>query len=465
MSYRTKLTLSFLLVILLTILITLLIQRAVIEPKWTQFLTNFSLERRGPELASIVAQNIQRARRWYELRPLLEQLSMLYRVKVFLTDANGDLQVQSRYPEEIQPVQAEIDKALEGITSSSEISLSNGQKADVVTSPVYVNNKLVGTIQIVQERTNLGGVLSFPLTSSLLIGGGIAAFFSLFLVYLVSRQVTLPIKKMKQMALKFSQGDFTARVELSSRDELGELAQVLNDMARKLEETERIRKELLANISHELRTPLTTVQGYIEALMDGVLPEAKREESLKLVLEEVKKTESLVNSILELSRLEAGAIKMELCPFDLKNLIHWIKDKLDLPYQRKGVNLELQLPEEEIIVLGDPDRVGEVLEIFLDNSLRYTEKGGVVRVSCFKKGNEAIISVKDNGIGISPDELPRIFDRFYRSTKIPRGEKLGAGLGLAIAKEIIEAHGSKIQVESAPGEGSCFTFGLKLERG
>jgi len=464
MSYRTKLTLSFLAIILLTIILTLLIQRMVIEPQWTEFLAVYSLERRGPELASIVAQNLQRARSWIELRPLLDQLSSLYKVKIFLTDANGDLQVQSRFPEEMQPVQADIDKALQGEIASSEIVLSDGQKADVITSPVYIKNRLVGTLQIIQESASLNGVFAFPLTSPLLIGGVIAAFLSLFLVYFVSRQVTLPISEMKQMALRFSHGDFAARVRISSKDELGELAHVLNEMAQKLEETEKIRKELLANISHELRTPLATVQGYIEALMDGVLPEEKREESLKLILEEVKKTEGLVNSILELSRLEAGAIKMEFRPFDLKSLAKRIRDKLELPFQRKGVNLELQLEEGEMVVMGDADRIGEVLEIFLDNSLRYTERGGTVLLSCFKRGDEALVSVKDNGIGISPEELPRIFDRFYRSTKIPQGEKLGAGLGLAIAKEIIEAHGSKIQVESAPGKGSCFTFGLKLKK-
>lgn len=464
MSYRTKLTLSFLAIILLTVVLTLLIQRMVIEPQWTEFLANYSLERRGPELASIVAQNLQKARSWIELRPLLDQLSSLYQVKVFLTDANGDLQVQSRFPEELQPVQADIDRALQGEIASSEIVLPDGQKADVITSPVYLKSRLVGTLQIIQKSSNLSGVFAFPLTGPLLIGGVIAAFLSLFLVYFVSRQVTLPISEMKQMALKFSHGDFAARVRISSKDELGELAHVLNEMAQKLEETEKIRKELLANISHELRTPLATVQGYIEALMDGVLPEEKREESLKLVLDEVKKTEGLVNSILELSRLEAGAIQMQSRPFDLKQVAQRIRDKLEVPFQLKGVNLELQLEEGEMVVVGDPDRIGEVLEIFLDNSLRYTEKGGSVFLSCFKKGNQALVSVKDNGIGISPEELPRIFDRFYRSTKIPQGEKLGAGLGLAIAKEIIEAHGSKIQVESVPGKGSCFTFALKLEK-
>ncbi|MCR4428708.1 MAG: cell wall metabolism sensor histidine kinase WalK [Caldiserica bacterium] len=461
MSYRAKLTLSFLLVILLTISVTLVIQRVIIEPTWTQFLTSFSLERRGPELASIVSQNIQRARRWVELRPLLEQLSTLYRVKVFLTDANGDLQVQSRYPEDIQPIQAEIDKALQGETSSTQITLSGGKNFDVVTSPVFVNNRLVGTIQIVQERTNLGRVFGFPLTSSLLIGGGIAAILSLFLVYLVSRQVTLPIRKMKQMAMKFSQGDFSARVDLKSKDELGELARVLNEMAGKLEETERIRRELLANISHELRTPLTTVQGYIEALIDGVLPEEKREESLKLVLEEVRKTERLVNSILELSRLEAGAIKMDIRAFDLKGLVLKIKDKLSLSFERKNLKLEVSAPGEEALAFGDPDRIGEVVEILLDNSLRYTEPGGHVKISLVREGDQVLFKVEDTGIGISPEELPRIFNRFYRSTNIPKGERLGAGLGLAIAKEIIEAHGSQIMAESVPGKGSSFSFYLK----
>lgn len=461
MSYRAKLSLSFLFVILLTIIITLVIQRAIIEPTWTQFLTSFSLERRGPELANIVSQNIQRARRWVELRPLLEQLSSIYKVKVFLTDANGDLQVQSRYPEDIQPIQEEIDKALGGETSSTQISTPQGKNLDVVTSPVFVNNRLVGTIQIVQERTNLGQIFGFPLTGSLLLGGGIAALFSLIFVYLVSRQVTLPIQKMKQMALKFSKGDFSPRVEIKSHDELGELARVLNEMAGKLEETERNRKELLANISHELRTPLTTVQGYIEALIDGVLPDEKREESLKLVMEEVRKTEGLVNSILELSRLEAGAIKMDIRTFDLKGLFSRIKEKFSLSFEKKDLRLEEMIPETEVFVQGDPDRVGEVIEILLDNSLRYTPPQGEVKVSVYSEGDRVFFKIEDTGIGIAPEDLPRIFNRFYRSTNIPKGEKLGAGLGLAIAKEIIEAHGSQIKVESISGKGSTFSFFLK----
>jgi len=463
MSYRSKLTISFLSVILLTVLVTLLVQRAAIEPRWTEFMTSFSLQQKGPELAAIVAQNLQKARNWFELRSLLEELSSLFREKIFLTDANGELRVQSRYPEEINPVESEIDKALEGLTTSGEALLPGGKKADVVTSPVFMNNKLVAVIQIVQEKTPLGGMFSFPLMSSLLIGGVVAGALSLFVVYLVSRQVTLPIFKMKQMALKFSQGDFSARVNIPSRDELGELASILNNMAQKLENTEKIRKELLANISHELRTPLTTVQGYLEALIDSVIPEEKEEESLRLVLEEVKRTEGLVDSILELSRLEAGAIKMESMPFDLRELILKTREKFSLPFQRKRVSLECLLGDGSVVAVGDRERIKEVLEIILDNALHYTMEGGKVAVSCIPEKNTVEVSVTDTGVGIAPEELPRIFDRFYRSKRVLSGERLGAGLGLAIAKEIVEAHGSRLRVESTLGKGSCFRFTLNLK--
>lgn len=464
-SIRWKLGLSVGLVILLTVTITLVVQRVVIEPRWADFVEDFSLSNQGPEAAAVIARYFAQARTFPELRQVLEQISDLYKAKVFLTDQNGEVQVQSRNPEGLNPVESQIDAALGGKTVYGQVQL-DGAWVAAVTTPIYTTDgQLAGTVQIIQESPppNRPNRPSFPLTSSLLWGALAAFLVSLSIVYFLSRSITSPILTIRKAALRFSGGDLKARVAGTGSDELGELGRTFNQMAESLERTESMRRQLMANISHELRTPLATIQGYAEGMLDEVVPAEQRQEALQLILSESQRLEKIVRSVLELSRLETGQISMEVVSFDLEGELHAIERLFSLHYQEKGVSLTMTPPASPVELQSDPDRLRELLGILLENAWQYTPAGGEVRLVAKEMGREVQLSVTDDGPGIAGEDLPFIFDRFYRADKSHTRETGGAGLGLAIAKELANALGARLHVESNEGAGSCFTLTLPLE--
>ncbi len=464
LSFRWKLALGFVIVILLTMGITLILQRAIILPRWEKSLQYTAFMRKGEELEDIIASNLPRFRNWTETRPLLDQLSLLFQVKIFLTDSNGELRVQSRYPEDIYPTESEIDISLGGQVSYTEAPSADNMSLQVASYPLFSESRLIGVLQIAMPIGEGRGLIAFPFTSSLLLGSAIAALFSLVLAFFLARGITLPISRMKEVALRFSQGDFKERVEVRSYDELGELGRALNSMAYSLDQVEQMRRDLLANISHEIRTPLATIKGYLEALMDRVIKEREREATYSLILSESQRLEKIVNSILELSRLESGQIKMEVAPFSIKEEFERLEKQFQLVCERKKIALIIAIPAGDLEVNGDQERVHEVLENLIDNSLRYTNSGGKVCLFAQVESQSALIGVEDNGVGIAPSDLPRIFERFYRSDKSHSRETGGTGLGLSIARKIIVAHDQSLKVESELGKGSRFFFFLPLAK-
>jgi signal transduction histidine kinase len=465
-SIRWKLAFSFLLVIFITLLVTLLVQRAIIQPRMDDFLRNYSILRRGPEIASVVADSIPNAQNWTELRGLLEQIARLFKVKVFLADANGDLRVQSLLPENIPINESQIDEALIGGTAIGTIVLDQGQHIEVVTSPVYVAGKLVGAVQIAQEALPGGLLVGFSLTSSLLLGGLAAAVVALILVVFLSRGISAPLLKMKQIALKLSRGDFTARLPEVSHDEIGKLASTLNYMATNLEQMEIMRRDLIANVSHELRTPLASIDGYTEAMLDGVIPTDQIEETLQLILAEARRLAKTVSHVLQLSRLESGQIRMEPRPFSLQEEFASLIRQFQLGFEQKGLALASEVPPEPISLLGDPDRIHEVLANLVANALAYSPSNTTVTLFARRESKGQVrLGVQDQGPGIPTESLHRVFERFYQVDVSHSRQTEGVGLGLAIARQIVEGHGSKLEVASEVGEGSCFSFLLPEERG
>lgn len=464
LSFRWKLALSFVLVILLTMGITLVLQRAIILPRWEKSLQYTAFLRNGAELEEIISSNLPRFRNWVEARPLLDQLSLLFQVKIFLTDGNGELRVQSRYPEGINPSESEIDISLGGQISYAETTSTDNKPLQVASYPLYSQSGLLGVLQIAKPLEQGRELVIFPFTSSLLLGSAIAALLSLLLAFFLSRGITLPISKMKDVALRFSRGDFKERVGVQSADELGELARALNSMASSLEQVEQMRRDLLANISHEIRTPLATIKGYLEALADGMIGESEREATYALILSESQRLEKIVNSILELSRLESGQIKMEVTAFPIKEEFERLQKQFQLGFERKGVDLTTDISSPNLDVLGDSEHIHEVLENLLDNALQYTNSEGLVRLFAKLEHQMVRIGVQDNGVGISASDLPHIFERFYRADKSHSRETGGTGLGLSIARQIIVAHGQNLEVQSELGKGSCFFFFLPLAK-
>jgi len=292
--------------------------------------------------------------------------------------------------------------------------------------------------------------------------GGIASF-------LLSRRLMAPVKSMMQASQRIAEGDYSKRVPTSStssttnQDELDQLAHSFNRMAEKLEQIETMRRQLIADVSHELRTPLTAIKGSMEALIDGVLP-AERS-TYESVYREADRLQRLVEDLQELSPVESGGIQLTLKPFNISLLINNALKRMQPAFDEKKIKLESDLQEKLPKVMVDEDRILQVIINLLSNSLQFTPKKGVVKVSADKNKNDLIISIKDSGIGIKPHDLEHIFERFYRADKSrSRQEGGGSGIGLTIAQSLIHAHGGRIWVESeGEGKGSVFHFSLPLD--
>ncbi|NLA57907.1 MAG: cell wall metabolism sensor histidine kinase WalK [Firmicutes bacterium] len=246
------------------------------------------------------------------------------------------------------------------------------------------------------------------------------------------------------------------------RDELVGSVILLQDVseARRLE---NMRRDFLANVTHELRTPLTSIRGFVEPLLDGTVSDEKtRERYLGIVRDEAPRLSRLIDDILDLAKLESGSMSIAFDLLDIRELVFRVQNVFGPQAANKGIDLrsEVTSPKEgeEILVLGDSDRLQQVLTNFLDNALRYTESGGVITVSVEASDTRVIVKVSDTGSGIDPEELPYVWERFYKADKSREKSKKGTGLGLAISRGIIENHGGEVFATSKPGEGATFGF-------
>ena len=229
-------------------------------------------------------------------------------------------------------------------------------------------------------------------------------------------------------------------------------------MADSLEESQRLRRELMANIAHELRTPFTSISGYMEGLMDGVVPAT--EETYELVHREAGRLSRLVDDLQRLSRAESGKEELDIIAVPVAPFLDRVVRKLEPQFREKGVELKLQPAGQITPVLADEDKLDQVLINLLDNGLRYTESGGSVSLSAEASPGKVVFRVSDTGIGINPEDLAHIFERFFRADKSRSRERGGTGIGLTIAKRYVQALGGDITVASTPGQGTTFTASL-----
>jgi two-component system sensor histidine kinase BaeS len=304
-------------------------------------------------------------------------------------------------------------------------------------------------------------------TEALVLATSAAAVTAVILSVFVSRRVVLPVQEMEVASERIAAGHYDERVEVPGKatpknlDELGRLAVSFNQMAGRLEQTEAMRRELIGNVAHELRTPLTSIKGYMEGLIDGVLP--AEAETFQQVYREADRLQRLVYDLQELSRVEAGTVELDLKPTPVTRLAEAVVARLGRQFEEKGVFLETDVPENLPLVRADEDRMDEVLLNLVGNALQYTPPGGRVRLSARREGDRVRLSVEDTGIGIPAEHLPHVFERFYRVDRSRSRAAGGSGIGLTIARHLVEAHGGEIRAASeGPGHGSTFSFTLPV---
>jgi signal transduction histidine kinase len=294
----------------------------------------------------------------------------------------------------------------------------------------------------------------------LLWGGLLAAAIALVLTFVLSRRMSSPIGALAATARRLGRGDLSQRVQLRDRGEVRELAQAFNSMAVDLERLEQLRRNLVADVAHELRTPLSNIQGYVEAIRDGVMkPDGATLDSLN---EEAALLSRLVDELQELSLAEAGELKLVYLEEDVTELIRRAAVSWQPQVVAKGMSLSVDLPDKLPSVNIDWQRINQVLHNLLENAVAHTGKGGIITVAAAERGDWVEISVSDTGEGIPAQDLPNIFERFYRVDRSRARATGGSGLGLTIAKRLVEAHGGKIEAQSKLGRGSRFSFTIPV---
>ncbi|MCJ7622481.1 MAG: ATP-binding protein [Anaerolineaceae bacterium] len=275
--------------------------------------------------------------------------------------------------------------------------------------------------------------------------------------YLAYRIIT-PVKALSEASLRLANGDYSQRIPVTSEDELGEMSKSFNKMAMELEHQENLRRRAMADIAHELRTPLSVLQIDLESIEDGLVEPT--DEAIQRLQKEVELMSKLVDDLRLLSSAEAGELRLDFHTLDLAGLVQAVVKRFEATAREQRVDMIFNEPGEELWISGDEQRLVQVLLNLLTNAVNHTPPEGQLVVKAEEAEELVRVSIADTGVGISQEDLPHVFERLYRADKARSREKGGSGLGLSIAKSIIDAHGGSIRAESEEGQGSIFTFEL-----
>ena len=326
------------------------------------------------------------------------------------------------------------------------------------------NNEIYGIVYSMSESASIG-YFFMSIIRMLLMASLVTVILMFFAVYYVSYRLTKPLTLMSEAARCMARGDFSRRIPVTADDEVGELAVAFNNMTDSLVKLEGTRRSFVANVSHELKTPMTTIGGFIDGIIDGTIPQEKEKEYLRIVSDEVKRLSRLVQSMLSLSKLESGEMKANMTHFDLSAQLIDIVIAQQQRIESKNIDicgLDVITP---LTVYADRDLIHQVVYNLVDNAIKFTAENGRIffNIYCDKTGTHFL--VRNYGIGIEEKDLPHIFDRFYKSDRSRSAVKESTGLGLYIAKTIIDIHKGQITVRSNADEFAEFEFWLPYNQG
>lgn len=300
--------------------------------------------------------------------------------------------------------------------------------------------------------------------SNLLMGIFVFALAAVFFVSnLFSERLNTPLGEMSKAVRAFGKGELTSQIKVPKDRKLAELATELNEMARSLSSTEQMRRSFIANVSHELKTPMTTIAGFVDGIMDGTIPKEKQAQYLRTISDEVKRLSRLVRSMLDSSQIEAGERSIHYTSFNIVDLTIDVTLLFENSISLKNADVR-GLNHEPILIEADRDMLHQVVYNLCENAVKFVDDGGYIRYDWQIDGDTMRMSVKNSGQGIDQDDLPRLFDRFYKTEKSRGQDKTGVGLGLYIVRSIIHLHGGEITVQSKPGEYAEFIFSIPLKR-
>ncbi|MFP4588706.1 MAG: sensor histidine kinase [Candidatus Acetothermia bacterium] len=437
-ALRTRLLVGFVLIVGIAVGTVSYIATQSTKAEFGRYISRDQAER-YEKLSLLLSQYFRTAEGWEGVQRVIDQIGDSYRERIVLTTPEGQVVGDS---------QDELRKQ----------DIPDNWPGKIGT--LKLNNQAIGKLYIrSRESTPVEKSFLSSVNRSVLLGALVAGLASIVLAFLYSKKIAGPIKSITAASRKMKEGDLQQRVEVNSKDEIGELADSFNSMVASLEKQERLRKNMVSDVSHELRGPLSNIQGYLEALQEGLLePEP---EIINSLYQESLLLGRLTDDLHDLARAEAGQLQLEKQPVVLEDIIGDAVNSVVTRTTRDQIEICSDL-SSTTMVRADPNRIGEVLRNLLNNAVRHSPENETVTVSIERRAEEAVTHVIDNGEGIPSSELPHVFERFYRIDKSRNRSTGGSGLGLTIAREIVEAHDGEIWVESEVDKGSTFSFSLPL---
>jgi signal transduction histidine kinase len=422
-----------------------------------------------------VPKNLQTDEALPKLRERLARFGKDEGVRVLLLNAQGEVIEDINNPGEGAMISTTMRGKVLSLTTSITV---NGVLRGVVAVGDFRDRAQRWLFAAVETRPNATaaewfvlaepGANRFALTTlddlgtPLIQGSLVALVVSLLASVFVARSIAAPIQKVTEAANAMAHGKYDQRVPVFGPREVQELAQDFNNMASRVQAAQQAERDFVANVSHELKTPLTSIQGFAQAIEDQAVSEPQDvQRAARVVREEAERLRRLTNGLLDSAQIQSGTIQMAHAPLDLNEIAQACVERLQLRAQSAGISLITRLaalPE----VQGDGDRIAQVITNLLDNALKHTPSGSKVTLETQVSKRGVEVSVLDTGAGIPPEDVPRIFERFYQVDKSRSSGAAGSGLGLAICKQIVDAHGGQLSVQSALGVGTRVTFALPL---
>lgn len=389
----------------------------------------------------------------------------------FVTDVNGKVIVEA-----VQTGRPELtDIGAEAVTAAmtsgySGVSSLNG----LYSSDQYVSGVPLSFTDTDGSRTVIGAVFLVASADSFrafradivqmcVIAAIFAAAISFLFTGAMTYRMVMPLREMSAAAVAFGKGDFSQRVTVRGNDEMSELATAFNNMATSLAESENVSRSFIANVSHELKTPMTTISGFINGILDGTIPPDKRDYYLRIVSNEVLRLSRLVRSMLDLSRIDSGKMKLRRVDFNLKDTAIDTMLSFETLIDDRKIRVDGMEDCCDVTVNGDPDLMHQVVYNLVENAVKFTNPGGTITVHVFEQNGYAHMRIRNTGAGISQEELPLVFERFYKTDKSRSNDKNGMGLGLYIVRTIIQLHGGEIEVRSRENEYCEFEFYIPVQ--
>lgn len=397
------------------------------------------------------------------LKPLLSLVSEAIDATLLITDAQGDVLLASGTTNDMQFERTvSLSTFVDGVGEEYYGIGTLGGLLDgghhVAALPVVIQGDLV-LGYVVAYTPNDAFVETIKSNISIYVYSVLGAVILSFgFVWLMTDRFVRPLREMAAAAHSFAEGDFSPRVKVKGKDEVAQLGEALNGMAVSLSSVEMMRRSFIANVSHELKTPMTTIAGFIDGMLDGTIPREKQAQYMKIVSDEVKRLSRLVRSMLDLSRIDSGELKMNTTQLDLTDIVVNVLVSSEQRIEKKGLSITGVEDCESVKVCGDYDLLNQVLYNLLDNAIKFTDEGGNIHIRLYCEDGRVYVSIRNTGEGIPPEEMPQIFERFYKSDRSRSLDKNGVGLGLYIVHTVIRLHGGEITVRSVQNEYTEFTF-------